>query len=236
MIGIVIIMVIAVLLISAGLYLLYLLIPQFDGWLARIRLKHRGRKIAVLTFDDGPDEPWTSQVLDILKCEKIEASFFILGSKAKNNPEIIRRMADEGHDIGNHSTSHRKLFFQNRRSITADIIETSNIVAGIIGEIPLLFRSPHGFKTPGLKRMLDRLGLSLIPWTRGIWDTDGSDADRLLKRFSRKFAALEILLLHDGIDASLTSKNRDATVAALPRIIAEYRRRGYKFVKISELD
>lgn len=220
---------------AAGLYILFLFIPRFDKWLFLTRLKYRGRKIAALTFDDGPDEPYTSRILDILRENKIRATFFVLGKKSRDNPNVIRRIAREGHEIGNHTMSHKKLMLQDKKDIANDIIGASNILAGITGELPALFRSPHGFKTPGLGGILGRLGLRLMPWTKGIWDTDGSAPEILLERFERRFSNLEILLLHDGLDATLTSSNRDATVAALPRIIEEYRKRGYGFVKAGEL-
>lgn len=218
-----------------GAYLLYIFIPALDMWLLRKRIENRNRKLASLTFDDGPDEPWTAQILDILKKEGIAASFFVLGDKAKKNPALIRRMIAEGHDVGNHTSSHRNLTFRDHRSAVIDIISTSNILAGQTGEVPKLFRAPHGFKRIGINGMMRRLGLALIPWTKGIFDTGGAPADILFDRFSKRLSNFEILLLHDGVDESLTSRDRSATVAVLPRIIAEYRRRGYMFMKISEL-
>jgi len=79
------------------------------------------------------------------------------------------------------------------------------------------------------------MGLTLIPWTKGIWDTDMPPADELIRRVSKKFEPLEILLLHDGIDNRKIPQNRDSMVAALPKIIEEYRKRGYTFMTISEL-
>jgi len=218
-----------------GGYIAYLLLPVWDGWLIEAKNRYRGKKIATLTFDDGPDEPWTTQVLDVLKEKNLKASFFVLGEKVKKHPEIIKRIFDEGHDVGNHTSSHQKLLLRKEKDLVKDIISTSNEIQAITGELPSLFRAPHGFKRPGLKGILDRLNLRLIPWTKGIWDTDGSKTDRLLKRFKSRFGDLEILLLHDGTDATLTSKDRDATVEMLPSIIEEYKTRGYELKKISEL-
>ncbi|MBT3182217.1 MAG: polysaccharide deacetylase family protein [Deltaproteobacteria bacterium] len=221
--------------IIVGFYILYLIIPQWDGWLGSMKVKYRGKRTAVLTFDDGPDEPWTGRILDILKNEEIKANFFVLGGKALENPDLIKRIFNEGHEIGNHTFAHKKFLFRGSKSISEDLIMTSNIIQKITGELPTLLRTPHGFRKLGLKKILSRLDLQLVPWTKGIWDTDGSNSERLFKRFGRRLANLEILLLHDGTDERLTTKEREATVEVLPKIIDEYRKRGYAFKRISEL-
>lgn len=221
--------------IAAAGYVTYLLVPQWDGWLNQLRRRYRDDRIAVLTFDDGPEEPWTGRILDILRDEAIEATFFVLGSKAKRHPGAIRRIDDEGHDVGSHGMTHRVLAHRSSSEIARDVEATGKIISSITGRRPTLFRAPHGFKAPWIKRTLGKVGNRLIPWTKGIWDTDGKDAKTLLKRFRRRFANLEIVLLHDGTDSSLTSMDRSATVEVLPEIIAEYRRRGYRFLSVGQM-
>lgn len=229
------IVILSILLMAQEAYFLYLLTPGWDGWLSRMRSFHRGERIAALTFDDGPDAAWTPKVLDILRDEGVRATFFALGAKASDNPDIVRRIVDEGHDLGNHTTAHRKILCRQGAESIEDIEGTNEILHRISGKRPTIFRAPHGFKAPRFARRLERLGLKQIPWTKGIWDTDGSDASALLARFRRRFDDLEILLLHDGGGASLTSSDRSATVSALPQIIEEYRNSRYAFKRITEL-
>ena len=220
---------------SIGIYVIYLLIPKWSGWLKLTRIRCNGKKVVALTFDDGPDKEWTSQILDILKRENIPATFFILGSKAANEREVVARIAAGGHDIGNHTTSHEILTMRSPKFIKSEVEQTNKTIENITGKKPTFFRSPHGFKSPFLGIILKRNNLKLIPWTKGIWDSDGGQANVLFERFSKFFDPLEILLLHDGVDHALTSGGRKATVEVLPRIIEEYRRRNYHFVKIGEL-
>jgi len=221
--------------IGFGIYALYLLWPRWDGWLSGLRRKHRGEKIAALTFDDGPDEQRTRQILDILRQEGIRATFFVLGEKTKNQPELTRLIATEGHEVGNHTLSHRILTHRGKTHARREVAEASKAIALACGQRPVLFRAPHGFKSPFIRPILEEQGLKLIPWTKGIWDTDGANKHTLLERFRKRFSDLEILLLHDGVDSALTLKDRSATVEVLPGIIAEYRRRGYRFMSIGEL-
>ena len=229
------IVVMAISWIGFGTYALYLLWPQWDGWLFDQRKRHRGQKIAALTFDDGPDEPWTRQILDILRQEGVLATFFVLGEKAKSYPEMVQLIADEGHDVGNHTMSHRILTHRGTAFAHHEIARASETIAKACGQRPALFRAPHGFKSPSIRPILKEQGLKLIPWTKGLWEIDGAKKPTLLKRFRKRFSKLEILLLHDGVDSALTLKDRSATVETLPGIIAEYRRRGYRFMSIGEL-
>lgn len=220
-------------LVAAGVLLV--LLPQADPWLVRTRRNHAGKRIAVLTFDDGPDEPWTSQILDILQREGVPATFFVLGPKALRHPELLRRMAEEGHEIGNHTMSHRILIWKSWSAIAAEVNQANDAIELAAGVRPRACRPPHGFRTPFMRGRLDRMGLTLVPWTKGIWDTQDVTPQQLLRRFHRRIAPFEILLLHDGVDPLAPSPKRNATVEVLPKIIREYHERGYRFAKASEL-
>lgn len=225
-----------ILLFGAVFLLLYLFCPHLDMWLYRAkRYAKKEGKLCALTFDDGPSE-WTGGILETLKKENIKATFFITGERAKEHPEILQRIANEGHDIGNHTMTHIKLPFSPKKTIHKEIIDCSVIIKSITSRWPVLFRAPHGFRRIGLKKILANMNLQLIPWTKGLWDTDKTTKDRLITRLQKKFQNLEILLLHDGIDNRNIPQDRTATVEALPSIIDEYRKRNYKFVSISELN
>lgn len=223
-------------LLTAGAYFLYLFLPQWDSWLYKTRRKiRRNGKVCCLTFDDGPSKEWTPQILDILNEYGIKATFFVTGERTAAWPQIVKRIADENHEIGNHTMSHRIITFRPKKDVTEEIKECSLIIENIAGVKPTLFRSPHGFKRLGLKKILDENKLKLVPWTKGLWDTNMPPSKELLKRLKRKFDPLEILLLHDGIDNRKMPQHRKATVEILPEIISEYKQRGYTFKTISEI-
>ncbi len=217
------------------LYLAYLFIPQIDLWLwqAKKYAKING-PFCALTFDDGPSQ-WTKPILDILRQHNIQATFFVTGQKAQQFPEVIKRMLNEGHFVGNHTMNHKKLTFLSKPVVLHEIQSCNKILRKLGDFKPTLFRAPHGFKRFGLRKILNKFELKLIPWTKGIWDTDMPSKEELVKRVEKKLHPLEILLLHDGVDNRPIAQNRQATVDALPEIIAVYKRNGYKFVNISDL-
>jgi peptidoglycan/xylan/chitin deacetylase (PgdA/CDA1 family) len=249
---------------TLALYVLYLFVPQWDLWLFRAKRRaKRNGPICCLTFDDGPSKEWTPQVLDILKEYGIKSTFFITGKRARANPDITKRIALEGHEIGNHTMTHRKLTFCSLKTLRREISECAEVIKSITGKYPVLFRAPHGFKPPLIKirnviarsdttrQSRKNHGIATtpagsrndyleqfmsVPWTKGLWDTDMPSAEELLRRLNKKFDPLEILLLHDGIDNRPIQQNRKSTVEALPKIIEEYKKRGYTFMTIGNLN
>ncbi|MFH1654778.1 MAG: polysaccharide deacetylase family protein [Pseudomonadota bacterium] len=199
-----------------------------------MRRRWKGKRIACITFDDGPDEPYTEQILDILKEKNIKATFFVLGKKTLLHEDIIKRITSEGHDIGNHLFSHKKITFLSTNEIKKEILDTNMILEGNSVKARIV-RLPHGFRTIFGVRRVHKLGFTIIPWTKGIWDTQGDSPEKIFARFMKKFSNLEILLLHDGEDMNAKSRNRSATVKTLPKIIEEYKKRHYQFLTISEL-
>ena len=220
---------------ALGLFLAWLFIPQWDPWLHRLRRKFKDRKIVVMTFDDGPCEPWTAQILDILKEHGVHASFFVVGEKAKELPHLVKRAHAEGHSIGGHTSSHRILTFMSEKDRLEEIENSIESIHTILGCRPNFFRLPHGFKFPGMYKVLGEWNLLPISWTKGIWDTDMPSVDTLLKRFAKKFDPFEILLLHDGILDGKPDSNRTSLVEALPRMIEAYKQLGYEFLTVEQL-
>lgn len=218
-----------------GIFMAWLFIPQWDPWLSKLRKKFKDRKIAVLTFDDGPSEPWTAKILDILKEHGIHASFFVVGEKAKELPHLVERAHAEGHSIGGHTSSHRILTFMTEKNRLEEIENSIESIHTILGCRPNFFRLPHGFKFPGMYKVLGQWNLLPISWTKGVWDTDMPSVETLMRRFARKFDPFEILLLHDGIMGGKPGANREAVVEALPRMIATYRDLGYEFLTVEQL-
>ncbi len=218
-----------------GAAALWIFMPQWDPWLRRMRRTFRGKRVVAITFDDGPTEPWTSRVLDILKNHGVRASFFVVGEHAKMFPQVVKRAFDEGHVIGGHTATHRILTFLHPDERLEEIESSIDIIEGIVGCRPNFFRLPHGFKFPGMYKLLKNWNLVPVPWTKGLWDTEMPSADELMRRCIKTFHSFEVLLLHDGITGDAPDAHRESMIAALPTIIEEYKRRGYAFMTVAEL-
>jgi peptidoglycan/xylan/chitin deacetylase (PgdA/CDA1 family) len=124
-----------------------------------------------LTFDDGPDDQGTPRVLDALAQHGAKATFFVVADAARRQPELVRRIRSEGHMIGNHSLDHdQRVFFGGTRRLVTWIKDAENLLADLLGESTVGFRSPNGIRTPPLARALEELGMPLIHWNVRFYD------------------------------------------------------------------
>lgn len=201
------------------------------------RIISRGRPTApaiALTFDDGPTEPYTSQILDVLRHSGARATFFVLGARAQQAPDVVRRAAGEGHEIGNHTWDHAALPLRTPGALRVTIRRTSDVVETITGARPRVFRAPFGWRNPWLGGAARREGCEPIAWTVGVYDTARPGVDAIVNRAIEGFVDGSILLLHDGRSFD---PNPDASqvVEALPRIVREAQRRGFRLLTVSQL-
>ena len=201
------------------------------------RIISRGRPRApavAITFDDGPTEPYTSQILDVLRQFGAQATFFVLGARAQETPQVLRRAAREGHEIGNHTWDHAALALRMPSAMRVTIRRTSDLVETITGARPRVFRAPFGWRNPWLGRAARREGCEPIAWTVGVYDTDRPGVDAIVSRAIAGLVDGSILLLHDGRSLD---PNPDASqvVDALPRILREAQRRGLRLLTVSQL-
>jgi len=214
--------------------LCYIYLPCFDFSGSIICHGDKKRNEIALTFDDGPQEPYTSQILDILKKEEVHATFFVLGKYVEKNRDLIRRIIQEGHVVGNHGFSHIPLAFQNSDFIRHEI-ENWERVMNPMGVLPYkIFRASHGWKNPWLVSFLHQKGYRFIGWDVGIWDSDKPGTEILLQRLKKNVSSGSIILLHDG-DGDHEGGDRSQTVSVLPEMIHFYKQQGYRFVTIPEM-
>lgn len=186
---------------------------------------------AALTFDDGPS-PFTGQVLDVLKREHVKATFFLCGENAARYPELVRRIRDEGHTIGNHTWSHPWLYLMPEAGIAAQLDRTQDELTALTGRRPTLFRPPYGVRWFSLWPLLRERGLTMVMWTNRGYD-GRYDAAGIAKAALTGLAPGAIILLHDGDEARQGAEvDRAQTVKALPAIIRGVRAKGYAFVPI----
>lgn len=189
------------------------------------QLTNKTRPIA-LTFDDGPHQN-TLAVLSILKKENVKATFFVIGKEIKGKETILKKIAEDGHWIGNHSYAHQsQLFFKSAKNIQTDLEKCSEIIAEITGEKPIFFRPPFGVTTPNLAKAVKNLSLPVIGWNQRSFDTVAKDKTKLLNKILKGTRSNNILLLHDRCKI---------TVEILPELICELKERGFVFTAPSKL-
>ena len=179
-------------------------------------------KIA-LTFDDGPSTAWTPALLDGLKERGVKATFFLIGENADKNPEIVKRMAEEGHLIGNHTYSHIQLTSNNREAFRQELISTNEVLKEITGAEPIFVRPPYGSWDKGFEQ---ELNMFPVLWTIDPLDWCSQSSTNVEKRILSKARENAIILLHDEYASSIE--------AAL-FIVDELQSQGYVFVTVEEI-
>ncbi len=189
-----------------------------------------------LTYDDGPDERVTPRLLDALRAERVSATFFVVGRAVARDPSIVRRIAAEGHAIGNHTYDHAHLEFSGSRKLASELAATDAALARI-GIVTPLVRTPYGRRNAAIAQSLAAQGRVLVLWS----DPESRDWER---HDSEAIAAWvvahardgSIILLHDGdrgIPCDGGACDRSSVVAATRRIIGALRARGFTFVPVT---
>ncbi len=178
-----------------------------------------------LTFDDGPNEPYTSQILDILKEFEAKASFFVCGKSVEYFPDVVQRIMNEGHAIGNHAYSH-SMILTFTGFLRREIEKTTEIIQKVTGVRTNFFRPPWGVATPWVKSYLKANNYKLILWDINSYDWAKAPARVIEEMVLKKIKPDSVVLLHDGKEAKLHS-NRLQTVLALPSLIKNLQRKGF---------
>lgn len=183
-------------------------------------------KCIALTFDGGPGKD-TPALLDILKKEKVHATFFLLGKNhVLTYPETVRRLAAEGHEVANHTWTHERLDTLDKDAIREELGRTQDAIAELTGRKPTLMRPPQGRTNDDVKAVSEELGLSQVLWSTTAKDFSTTDSALIRKRTLDQAGRDGIILLHDIYDG---------TVPAVPGIITELKKRGYTLVTVTEL-
>lgn len=174
------------------------IIIQADFYMKSLCFGNRKERSVALTFDDGPDETITPQILDILKENNIKAAFFVIGKKAEKFPDILKRIHKEGHIIGGHSYSHHFFFdWFTFRQMEHELRHTAEIVLRVTGKKIRLFRPPYGVTNPTLGRIVGTLKFDSIGWSLKSGDTMIRDPEQLLRRLKMNLKAGDVVLFHD---------------------------------------
>lgn len=182
-----------------------------------------------LTFDDGPKQGESNQILNILDQYGVRATFFVIGSKSLENPDLIYRIHSSGHDLANHSYSHTNLTTLTYEGIMKELSETNSILESTSASPIRYFRPPGGKYNKDVLKAVEELNLKMI-----MWDVNSGDyASRLSKEHDpidksvlESTSGGSIILLHNG---------GEKTIEALPRIIIGLEKQGYQLVPLSEM-
>lgn len=199
---------------------------RFDASLGVLYRGNPDRREIALTIDDGPHDPQTAQILDILRRENVRATFFVVGSRVKEHPGLIRRMAAEGHEVGNHSQNHYRLDTLTPSQVSAEIASCEINVKRAAGIDMRVMRPPGSRANEAVYRVSRENGYVVASWTAAAKDFDDVPADYIVNQIVRQAENGSIILLHD---------QRPSTVTALPRMIAQLKRDGFEFVTVSEM-
>ncbi len=201
------------------------------------RFAYRGSgadRTVALTFDDGPNEPYTSQIADFLAERGVRATFFSVGRCVERHPQTTLRLARDGHVIASHGLSHQFHKGWGRGAQQAEIERTQQIIAGLIGRAPALYRPPWLIRTPGLFKVLR--ANSLIPISGDFchaFEFVQPASRRIARRALAKVRPGAILIFHDGFDSR--GGNRSQTVEAVKAFVDKLIARKYRFTTVDEL-
>lgn len=180
-----------------------------------------------LTFDDGPDERFTPAILEILEQQSIVATFFVIGSKAKKNPALLRKMSNLGHQIGTHAFHHKRFILHSSATMRQEIGSSKEITEQIIGQPVRLFRPPHGLFSPAMLHICQQLDLKIVQWSYLTYDFDLSMADRFILNYANETIKTgEIIVMHDG------HRHSFRTTRILPFFIQQLQSKGLKLASI----
>ena len=189
-----------------------------------------------MTFDDGPDSIFTSEILDILKEKDVIATFFLIGKNVENEPEVARRIVEEGHLLGSHTYSHKSLVPLSAKKTYNEIKQAEKAIEDATGIRPTLFRPPRGVYSNYARGLLKEERYTMVLWNLSAVDWAELAPKKIVANVVNRVEPGSIILLHDSGDLiTYRGGDRRSTVTALPEIIDKLRAQGYEFVTIDQM-
>ncbi len=216
-----------------GLTVYWAMAPSSQTYGKIITHGPRSDNMIALTFDDGPNDPWTLRIADVLDSYGIKGTFFTIGQNANAHPDIVRALVDHGHLVGNHSYHHRK-----RDAILelnyGELRRAETSIAAAAGVCPAFFRPPNGFHTPWQLHAVSSQHMHTVGWDVQPNDWTRHNSDDLSRSVVGSVRPGSIIALHDGEDTRAVT-DRSVTLGALPTIIDQLQAKGYRFIRLDEL-
>ncbi len=216
-----------------NIYVNFGLGPQDD----MIRKVATQERIVALTFDDGPSLTYTPQILDILAQYQVPAAFFVVGAHVERHPDIVLRIVEEGHELGNHTFTHINVPTTGTTQLASELALTNYHIYEAAGVYPAYLRPPRGMYDSRLRQWAELMDMQIVLWSLSGQDwLDTMTADRITTRILRRVSPGDILLFHDsGSLVRSEGASRLRTVQALPGIIEGLWAMGYEIVPLADL-
>src|ERR1035441_3321584 len=222
-----------------------------------------GSRLLALTYDDGPNDPYTWRMMEVLERHGVKATFFLIGQYVQQKPEIARALVAAGHAIGSHTWSHPNLIFAQKPEIARALVaaghaigshtwshpnlifaptaelrrqlaQTKQAILDATGVETKIFRPPFGGRRPATLRTVRAFGLQTVMWNVTCYDWKAKSAEEIVARVERQVRGGDVILLHDGSHVRMGA-NRSRSVEASDRILSRYRSDGFEFVTIPEM-
>ena len=192
------------------------------------------RKQIALTYDDGPNDPHTLRLLEVLTKHGVRATFFLIGRYVHRRPDIAREVVGSGHVVGNHTFTHPLLIFKSAAEVREELQQCRQSLLDAVGVHSNLFRPPFGGRRPGTLQIARELGLEPIMWNVTGYDWNAPPAAVIEHKISNRVRGGDVILLHDGGHKQMGA-DRSQTVLATERLICRYKEEGYEFVTIPKM-
>ena len=186
-------------------------------------------KVLALTYDDGPNPPHTNRLMEVLEKYGAKATFFVIGSHAEQHVETVRQLIGQGHELANHSYSHRRLVWTPKAIIAEEIHLTDQLLQRLGSKHQIHFRAPYGYKRIRLPLVLAQLKKINVLWNIDPRDYQANRAEAIVERVLQQVQPGSIVLLHDG------GGDRSLTVEATAQLIPQLQQQGYQLKTVSEL-
>jgi peptidoglycan/xylan/chitin deacetylase (PgdA/CDA1 family) len=193
-----------------------------------------GSKRIALTYDDGPNDPHTLKLLEVLARHEVHATFFMIGRYVRQRPDIVLDVSRAGHVIGNHTLTHPLLIFESAARTRAELVECRAALTDAVGKHSNLFRPPFGGRRPVTLRIARDLGLETVMWNVTGYDWNAPSAAHVEKKVMGQTHGGDVVLLHDGGHRAMGA-DRGPTVIATDNLIRRYKDQGFQFVTVTEM-
>jgi peptidoglycan/xylan/chitin deacetylase (PgdA/CDA1 family) len=193
-----------------------------------------GTRTMALTYDDGPNDPYTMQMLEVLERHGVKATFFLIGRFVEERPDIARAVVGAGHAIGIHTWDHPKLIWVSQAEVRRQLERTRKVIQDATSLDTTIFRPPFGGRRPATLRVARELGMQTIMWNVTCYDWSAKSADEIVRNAQRQIRGGDVILLHDG-EYHRIGADRSRSVKASDRILARYKGEGCEFVTIPQM-